>query len=98
MTEQIKSTIEEFKQWINRAEDFNPNVQSEHVKAMKLAIRSLKAWEEVLQEFEMMAKEYSNKMEDARDERDKDFFEGQSLAYFDAQAFINQKLAEMEEK
>ena len=52
MTEQIKSAIEDFQEWIDRAEEFKPNMLSDHVKAMKLTIRSLQAWSEVLNELE----------------------------------------------
>lgn len=51
-------------------------------------------FEEILNTFETIAKEYSNKMENTNNESDKDFFNGQSLAYFDAYAFIKQKLLE----
>ena len=81
MTERIKSAIEEFEQWINRAEDFNPNVQSDHVKAMKLAIRSLQAWEEVLNQLQ----EWKNNAENEHEHKI-------VYAYISAIKIINQHL------
>lgn len=83
MTEQIKSAIEDFQEWIDRAEEFNPDIESDHVKAMKLAIRSLNAWSEVLTE---LVKIYS-------DEHENQYGSGIHKAI----DIINQKLSEIEE-
>ena len=92
MTE-IKSAIEEFQEWIDRAEEFNPDVESDHVKAMKLAIRSLQAWEEVLQELKNMREII---WQDTDDEGANAWDKIQILnKVID---IINQKLAEIEER
>ena len=85
MTE-IKSAIEEFQEWIDRAEEFNPDIESDHVKAMKLAIRSLQAWSEVL-----------NELKEERDRFNRCNLNGEVIGIVSAIEVINQKLAEIEE-
>ena len=87
MTEQIKSAIADFQEWIDRAKEFNPDIESDHVKAMKVSIRSLQAWEEVLQELEENRKGLVNT------EYDLGVRKGIGFAI----NIINQHLAEIEE-
>lgn len=84
MTEQIKSAIEELELTSN----FFPNDWT-----IALAIRSLHAWEEVIEELEKL-KSISNGMLDF-DGEDM-YFVGKKQAYKDAIEIINQHLSEIE--
>lgn len=86
MTEQIKSAIEDFQEWIDRAEKFKPNMLSDHVKAMKLTIRSLQSWEEVLQE-----------LEEERDRFNRCNLNGEVIGVVSAIEVINKHLADVKE-
>lgn len=82
MIDKIKSAIEELEFDMEIGEFYNPSMAD----SVKLAIRSLKAWEEVLNELE-------NIRNHPRANLNQYFIDGINVAT----EIINQKLAEIEE-
>ena len=91
MTEQIKSAIEYLEDVIEIVHRSKPDGECSEVK---MAIRSLKAWEEVLQELETLIRGCDIMLEDNNEDM---FYGGKKRGYEKAIEVINQKLKQIEE-
>ena len=89
MTEQIKSAIETFEDYKENGYDF----RASNGELFDIAIRSLQAWEEVLQELEEMKCEYDC----TTNEFQRGANAGANFIRNKAIEIINQHLAEIEE-
>ena len=92
MTE-IKSAIEHLDNLIGMIED---NQGTDYDSDFKLAIRSLQAWSEVLQELEKKNELYMSYLSNKENPYDSDLF-GKHIAVENCIDIINQHLAEIEE-
>lgn len=91
MTDKIKSAIETFEDYKENGYD----LRASNGELFDIAIRSLKAWEEVLQKLEEREIEYSNN--EFKPLADNMYYWGtRNLGIRDAINIINQKLAEIE--
>lgn len=82
ITEQIKSAIETFEDYKENGYD----LRTSNAELFELAIRSLQAWDEVLNQLQ----EWKNSAENEHEQKI-------SYAYFSAIKIINQHLSEIEE-
>lgn len=99
MTEQIKSAIEEFNEIV---EDIDERGESpcyfgeDDLWYLKLAIRSLQAWEEVLAELEKKDRLYLSYLNNKENPYDAEMF-GRHTAVSNCIDIIKQKLAKIED-
>lgn len=97
MSEKIKSAIEYLEDVFEDVKAMNRSYPDEKFSELSLAIRSLKAWLEVLQELEILIRGCDIMLEDTDDDiQSVLFYGGKKRAYEKAIEVINQKLAEVE--